>query len=325
MRFEFTADPSFNFVTSFAGKLQQPVQQDKLVIPARIGEGFIRKIDIEPGLKLVIHHYTLHEEFHLKRLAPQEKNDMVSIIFNSQEVPTHLTDKQHILHFLKTTDCAIQIASSSLGTETLFPAGSKVRFAVLGASAPFLSALLRIKQPNSLVATILDGKASFFYHECMTPDIERILKQLSEVSEQNELNHLYYRIQAQELLYRLFNKLLNRDTAQQRPVNKTDLESLYAVKAAIVADLSVPPRLGDLVRIAGMSETKMKQLFKQVFGETIYNYYQTARMEEAALLLRAGYSVTETGYKLGFSNLSHFSRLFEKHHGLTPKKFSVAG
>jgi AraC-like DNA-binding protein len=31
------------------------------------------------------------------------------------------------------------------------------------------------------------------------------------------------------------------------------------------------------------------------------------------------------GYELGFSNLSHFSRLFEKHYGLTPKRFSAQG
>jgi len=30
----------------------------------------------------------------------------------------------------------------------------------------------------------------------------------------------------------------------------------------------------------------------------------------------------EVGYEPGFSNLSHFSRLFEKHYGLHPKRYS---
>jgi len=98
------------------------------------------------------------------------------------------------------------------------------------------------------------------------------------------------------------------------------------LRKAIMDDLSVPPRLDDLATKAGMSETKMKQLFKQTFGDTIYNYYQKLRMEEAAFLItKAGHSVSEAGYTLGFSNLSHFSRLFEKHYGLTPKKFTLAG
>jgi AraC-like DNA-binding protein len=76
----------------------------------------------------------------------------------------------------------------------------------------------------------------------------------------------------------------------------------------------------------GMSETKLKLLFKQTFGDTIYNYYQKIRMEEAAFLLKqAGYSVSEVGYQLGFSNLSHFSRLFQRYYGNTPKKYVTAG
>jgi len=61
-------------------------------------------------------------------------------------------------------------------------------------------------------------------------------------------------------------------------------------------------------------------LFKQTFGDTIYNYFQGARMEEAAFLLKqGGYSVSEAGYELGFSNLSHFSRLFKRRYGITQK------
>ena len=46
-------------------------------------------------------------------------------------------------------------------------------------------------------------------------------------------------------------------------------------------------------------------------------------MQHAASLLREkGLSVSEAGYELGFSNLSHFSRLFEKLIGSKPKQYS---
>jgi AraC-like DNA-binding protein len=52
-----------------------------------------------------------------------------------------------------------------------------------------------------------------------------------------------------------------------------------------------------------MSESKIKDLFRQVFGDSIYNYYQTAHMEKAVyLLLKKKYSVSEAGYQLGFSD-----------------------
>jgi transcriptional regulator GlxA family with amidase domain len=56
---------------------------------------------------------------------------------------------------------------------------------------------------------------------------------------------------------------------------------------------------------------RIKQIFRQAFGDSIYNYYQSERMSHAAQLLKE-YSVSEAGYHIGFSNLSHFTRVFER-------------
>jgi len=46
-------------------------------------------------------------------------------------------------------------------------------------------------------------------------------------------------------------------------------------------------------------------------------------MKEAALLLKEKKrSVSDVGYELGFTNLSHFSRVFAQHIGMKPKKYS---
>jgi transcriptional regulator GlxA family with amidase domain len=57
---------------------------------------------------------------------------------------------------------------------------------------------------------------------------------------------------------------------------------------------------------------------------TIFDYYQTLRMQEAARLLKEQHlTVSEVGYQVGFTNLSHFARVFEQHLGLKPKKYSA--
>lgn len=327
MTFEFTVHPDFNFLTSFSQKFKIPVYKNRITIPASLGKGYIKKIDIETSFKLIIHHYTLKEDFHLKRVAPKESNTSVSIIFNSTEIPTNIgADKQSAIHFLKNNGAAIQIASGSLGTENFFPANKEVFFFVIGITSDRLSALLHIERSNDQIKTILSHAQLFFYHESMTPEMQRIIKQISEINDQDKLKAMYYTIKIQELLYLLFSKLVARETEKQNRLNKTDVDSLYAIRAAIVSDLSLAPHLPDLAKMAGMGETKMKHVFKQIFGDTIYNYYQKARMEEAAFLLKhTGRSVSEIGYQLGFSNLSHFSRVFEKQYNTTPKKFMSAG
>ena len=153
-----------------------------------------------------------------------------------------------------------------------------------------------------------------------------ILKKVDHTAMTDTLSHFYVQIKVLELLYLLFRKLSVRDNKSHKSINNADAEKLMMIRNEILDDLSSPPLLNELAQMAAMSETKLNQLFKQTFGDTIYNYFQTARMEEAAFLLKqANRSVSETGYELGFSNLSHFSRLFKKHFGITPKKYILNG
>lgn len=84
----------------------------------------------------------------------------------------------------------------------------------------------------------------------MTHEVQRLLKQLSEIDEQNELSYLLYRIKITELLYLLFDKLVQRESERHSIINKGDIESLYAIKASITADLSLPPHLNELAKSA---------------------------------------------------------------------------
>ncbi|MBK0379637.1 helix-turn-helix domain-containing protein [Mucilaginibacter segetis] len=327
MTFEFTVQAGFDFVKSFGDYFNIPVFNNELKIPAHMGEGHIKMVDIEPGFKFVLHHYTLKEDFHLKRKSPAGDSDLISIVFNSNELPaTSAVDRETAIEFLKKNGSSIQVASTALSTETIFPANVEVYFGVIGIRRQVLSSLLRIDQVNGPLETILHSNGHFFYHEKMHPEVARVLKLVSEINEQNKLSDLFYSIKAHEMIYLLFDKLLDRDREKQSPVNKSDVDKLYLIRTIILADLGQPPHLSELAVKAGLSETKMKHLFKQTFGDTIYNFYQNERMQQAGFLLKhAGYSVSEAGYRLGFSNLSHFSRLFEMHFGTTPKKYTLAG
>jgi transcriptional regulator GlxA family with amidase domain len=51
--------------------------------------------------------------------------------------------------------------------------------------------------------------------------------------------------------------------------------------------------------------------------------YQNFRMKEAAVLLKQQkLPLADVGYKLGFTNLNHFSKVFKAHIGLKPKQYS---
>ncbi|MDD4115272.1 MAG: helix-turn-helix transcriptional regulator, partial [Massilibacteroides sp.] len=73
---------------------------------------------------------------------------------------------------------------------------------------------------------------------------------------------------------------------------------------------------------AGMSISKLQKCFPQVFGKSISQYALSEKMNLARQKLDTKkYSVSEVGYQIGYSNLSHFSIAFKNEFGVNPKSY----
>jgi AraC-like DNA-binding protein len=326
MILEFTTAPGFDFITLFSKEINAPVRDNVLEIPKTLGEGYVRKVGFGDDFKLTIHRYVLNEDLIVKRNPAAIANDVRTIFFyNDRE---DLEVKYHNdanIPCSQKNDSSILLSSNDLRTEIRFPARSNIQYVVVGITANRLRSVLSIEKPNTTIQTITAENASFLFFESLDAEMQLLLKNIVSVDMNNSMNNFYVQIKVQELMYLLFSKLSLRENTTFKNINSNDAEKLLVIRNEILSDLSTPPVLSELALIASMSETKLRPLFKQTFGDTIYNYYQKARMEEAAFLLKqAKHSVSEVGYELGFSNLSHFSRLFEKQYGITPKKFSTS-
>jgi len=296
-------------------------------VPSTIGDGYVRKVGFGSDFKLTIHHYTLKEDLIIKRNPSPDTNSVRTFFFynTNQDLEVKYENKANA-PFSQKNDASILLSTNDLKSEIRFPAHSDIHYAVVAVAADRLRTLLSIDNPNSTIKTIIGENASFLFFESLDTEMQMLLKNIVSVDMNNSMSNFYVQIKVQELMYLLFSKLSIRENTTFKSINSNDAEKLLFIRNSIIGDLSTPPVIGELAAIAAMSETKLKQLFKQTFGDTIYNYYQRARMEEAAFLLKhAKHSVSQVGYELGFSNLSHFSRLFEKQYGVTPKKFSYTG
>lgn len=135
----------------------------------------------------------------------------------------------------------------------------------------------------------------------------------------------YYKLKCEEMLCYIFVLLLQREAVPISNMHIDDIKAVYAIKSHLQSHPGQPPNISGLAKDVNMSEPKLRKLFKQTFGKGVFEYYQSVRMQEAARLLKEkGLTVSEVGYQLGFTNLSHFSRVFEKHTGTKPKKYSAA-
>ncbi len=101
--------------------------------------------------------------------------------------------------------------------------------------------------------------------------------------------------------------------------NEADREKIINARAILLQHIGEPITIRELSRKVAINECYLKKGFKEIFGTTIFDFYQNQRMEHAKYLLYdKGLSVTEVSLLLGYSSISHFSTAFKKHTGLKP-------
>jgi len=317
--FEFEAGKGFHFISAFAKRFEAKSTDGRVFLPEVLGNGYIQEVYLDNGMSLCLHHYTLNEELILRRHGTGA-TEVLTMKFDGRKTPR---DGPGQSIFAGRRGCEVEFGTSNFFSELTIPPNEKINFLVVVITRRSLLDLLQLKEEASAIGNTIGENPSFFLYEVMTREMEQVLKRISLIDETTQLPALLYQIRTQELIYLLFAAISSRRMGVSVSIDEEDVKKLYQVRAIILADLSVPPHLPGLARKIGMSLTKMKQLFRQAFGDSVYNYFQTERMNEAARLLK-NFSVSEVGYRVGFSNLSHFTRVFEKHHQIKPKRYKDA-
>lgn len=101
--------------------------------------------------------------------------------------------------------------------------------------------------------------------------------------------------------------------------NEEDRQKIALAREVLLQHICEPLTIRELSRKAAINECYLKKGFKEMYGCTIFDFFQTQRMEHAKYLLyEKGLTVTDVSNLLGYSSISHFSTAFKKHTGLKP-------
>lgn len=83
-----------------------------------------------------------------------------------------------------------------------------------------------------------------------------------------------------------------------------------------------PLSLNTLSQLAGYSPQYLSSLFSHDVGISIQEFLQRLRMEEACQLLKhTALPMTEIAAAVGYQDARHFSKLFRRHQGVSPKEY----
>jgi AraC-like DNA-binding protein len=308
-----------DILLKFAHLLGTEVINNRLEIPEGCGSGYCKGYVFNAHIRMLISNYELREDFIVENPGTDSTKRMLFFKFQNifpkaQNIPTvgHLGGAPSVL-----------IGTSRMNTDELIAIHTNTAVINLEVDADYLKDLFEMPERSSVLQSLLKNTEPLLFEQAVYPSLQQIVNHIvtEPVSETFQL--FFLKIKAEELICRLLIELEKRDEKQLYPLNSHDLQTIYKIKAQMLDHLDVPPVIEELAAAAGMSATKLKRLFRQIFGSSIFNYYQQFRMHEAARLLKEEKrSVSETGYRLGFVNLSHFSRVFFEHIGMKPKQYS---
>jgi len=84
------------------------------------------------------------------------------------------------------------------------------------------------------------------------------------------------------------------------------------------------PSLLELAQIADVSPEHLSREFKKVFKLTIGEYRRQVKVKQSCHMLRhTDKNLSDIAFETGFSDQSHFSRVFKKQTGMTPLEYRL--
>ncbi|OBX24848.1 AraC-like DNA-binding protein [Gelidibacter algens] len=172
-----------------------------------------------------------------------------------------------------------------------------------------------------------DNKDKKYYKDGkISPSSAIVLTQLVHYNLNASIKNLYFKGKAYELLSLYFNRS-EEANVEQCPflVDETNVIKIRKAKDIVISRMAEPPSLQELSDEIGLNLKKLKEGFKQIYGDSVYSFLFDYKMEVARKLLESGeHNVNEVGLKVGYSTSSHFIAAFKKKYGTTPKKYVLA-
>ena len=308
-----------NILIKLAHLLGTEVNNRRLEIPEKFGKGYCAGFVFNEHIQMLISNYELNEDIDVKN--PDADASKRIIFFKFQNIfpnpESLITGKRSEII------PSVLIATSRINTDDIISIHTNTATINIEVDVDYLNRLFDLSEKSSILQSLLQNAQPLLFEQMIYPSLLKIVDEIVTESIDETFKLFFLRIKAEELICRLLIELEKRDEKHLYPLNIRDIQTIYKVKEQILEHLETPPIINELAANANMSPTKLKRLFKQIFGNSIFSYYQDFRMKEAARLLKSEkLSVSDTGYRLGFTNLSHFSRVFHERIGMKPKQFS---
>lgn len=124
------------------------------------------------------------------------------------------------------------------------------------------------------------------------------------------------------LLLRLYKNKKEKKFLNKSYTGQTNLTVNAAVEY-MYENVGKKLTVADIAAAVKMSESNFQAVFKKATGQSVMNYFNNLKAEQAKIMIRKEiYTYGEIASALGFSSESYFTRHFKKITGMTPSEYA---
>jgi AraC-like DNA-binding protein len=284
-------------------------------------EGFREIVLLEEGFQVVMGDITCHKEAYLSM-----KSDASLKFHYRLEGSSAIELADH--HENQVTDYSMGVLLHPEGLEKHehYLAGEHERSVTLICESEFLRQLFQSvadQLPKALADYVSKGEATAYHDSLpMKTDMVTAANMILSNDLRGSLRRYYIEARALELLVLSIQSCIHAEANLDNPergMSQRQIERMHRTRELLEEQFVNPPTIGELARHIGLNEAKLMHDFKQLFGQTIFDFTQNLRMDEAKRLLETTErSITEVAFDVGYEYSSNFTTAFKRRFGITP-------
>ncbi len=283
--------------------------------------GTIERILIGPGLRLFLTDTEARQDVKMEPRGERAGQWVSSQVTIAGRAEIDFLDGQRIQ---LTADQAVLFRAPTGRAAYSAEAGSKFH------SVGFSLDIARIER-------LFDGEVPEMLQALLEPDADtcrivpvradRTMRTVARSLFGNELNGPLRTLMMEGAAIQLL--ALQAAAAQQQPrsrdkreLSARERDAVHEARRRLLADMGQPPTLGELAFGAGLSEKRLNEGFRQLFGATVFDVLRNERLAHARnVLLAEQASLKDVAFRVGYNHVSNFITAFTARYGAPPRQY----
>jgi len=264
----------YDYLFLLANFLQVPVEDNMLLLPPAAGNGYIKVEKMANGLQVLINECTLAQDCLFKRnTAP---GNFYTLRFdelrNIKTLSVKLGDE--LIEDNTSIYSGAFLSNPVDKLEYLVNAESEDRCVNIFFTKEWFQQHFGVAVDDTKWNELLPVDKPAIHFEVLSIDYRELMEDIFELKKDQPLYLAAMQNRVMMLLEKFLRNAYHKLANPEPPVaSENDLKKMIQMEAILANTIGeAPPPIPELARIATMSETKLKNLFKKIYDHSLYEY-----------------------------------------------------